>query len=280
MMGIEPEKTIYDLVMARRELDSDALAGYVTAHSVGRARPAGAAAPRGRRARHRGAPRPPVRRGQGELRRDRRRHAAVLPRAGALDARPHRPARAGRLAGRARGQERQADHADARPAALPEGAAPPAAEPDRLQGRPQEERGRAGARSQGRVRAAGDKDVPSSVNRGVPLALASPRSGVASRWARSPTSSSPSGSPPTRRRSAEGGGNPCRCSLASRSRATTAPRRSRRRRGAADRTSVVSDPFAELKTRVHKDIIARLGPRLFNADGKGSPTSRRRSTRS
>ena len=28
----------------------------------------------------------------------------------------------------------------------------------------------------------------------------------------------------------------------------------------------VTDPFAELKTRVHKDIIARLGPRLFNAD--------------
>jgi pilus assembly protein CpaE len=35
MMGIEPEKTIYDLVMARRELDSDSLAGYVTAHSSG-----------------------------------------------------------------------------------------------------------------------------------------------------------------------------------------------------------------------------------------------------
>src|SRR6476660_814810 len=35
MMGIEPEKTIYDLVMARRELDSDALAGYVTAHQSG-----------------------------------------------------------------------------------------------------------------------------------------------------------------------------------------------------------------------------------------------------
>jgi len=34
-MGIEPEKTIYDLVMARRELDSDALAGYVTAHQSG-----------------------------------------------------------------------------------------------------------------------------------------------------------------------------------------------------------------------------------------------------
>ena len=35
MMGIEPEKTIYDLVMARRELDTDALAGYVTAHQSG-----------------------------------------------------------------------------------------------------------------------------------------------------------------------------------------------------------------------------------------------------
>jgi len=39
---------------------------------------------------------------------------------------------------------------------------------------------------------------------------------------------------------------------------------------APERSSVVSDPFADLKTRVHKDIIARLGPRLFNSDaGKG-----------
>jgi len=35
MMGIEPDKTIYDLVMARRELDTEALAGYVTAHQSG-----------------------------------------------------------------------------------------------------------------------------------------------------------------------------------------------------------------------------------------------------
>jgi pilus assembly protein CpaF len=33
-----------------------------------------------------------------------------------------------------------------------------------------------------------------------------------------------------------------------------------------ERQSVVADPFADLKTRVHKDIISRLGPRLFNAD--------------
>src|SRR6478735_1363540 len=37
---------------------------------------------------------------------------------------------------------------------------------------------------------------------------------------------------------------------------------------AAERASVVADPFAELKTRVHKEIIPRLGPRLFNQDGK------------
>ena len=47
---------------------------------VRRARAAGAASARGRRAGHRGAPRPPVRGRQGELRRGRRRHAAVLPR--------------------------------------------------------------------------------------------------------------------------------------------------------------------------------------------------------
>jgi pilus assembly protein CpaF len=37
-------------------------------------------------------------------------------------------------------------------------------------------------------------------------------------------------------------------------------------KGSIERTSVVADPFADLKTRVHKDIISRLGPRLFNAD--------------
>jgi pilus assembly protein CpaF len=40
-------------------------------------------------------------------------------------------------------------------------------------------------------------------------------------------------------------------------------------RQAAAAASVVKDPFAELKTRVHKEIISRLGPRLFNADAKG-----------
>ena len=33
-----------------------------------------------------------------------------------------------------------------------------------------------------------------------------------------------------------------------------------------ERSSAVADPFAELKTRVHREIIPRLGPRMFNAD--------------
>jgi pilus assembly protein CpaE len=35
MLGLEPEKTIYDLVVAPGELDSDKLAGYTTRHSSG-----------------------------------------------------------------------------------------------------------------------------------------------------------------------------------------------------------------------------------------------------
>src|SRR6185312_2094085 len=50
--------------------------------------------------------------------------------------------------------------------------------------------------------------------------------------------------------------------------ATTDPKEGGEAPEEAGRTSVVADPFAELKTRVHKEIIPRLGPRLFNADGK------------
>ena len=50
--------------------------------------------------------------------------------------------------------------------------------------------------------------------------------------------------------------------------ATTDPNEPEGAHEDADRSSVVADPFAELKTRVHKEIIPRLGPRLFNQDGK------------
>src|SRR5438874_10932129 len=35
MLGVEPEKTIYDLVVAPGELDSEKLAGYITKHAYG-----------------------------------------------------------------------------------------------------------------------------------------------------------------------------------------------------------------------------------------------------
>src|SRR3954454_2359013 len=53
--------------------------------------------------------------------------------------------------------------------------------------------------------------------------------------------------------------------------ATTDPKEGGEAPEEAGRTSVVADPFAELKTRVHKEIIPRLGPRLFNAGGKAQP---------
>jgi pilus assembly protein CpaE len=126
MMGIEPEKTIYDLVMARRELDTDALAGYVTAHSSGvhvlpaPLRPEDAELVTEERLGHR--PRWPRRR------RDRRRHAAFFH-GRCVHPGSHRPAAAGGIARRADGQEHQADDADARPAAPTPEAAAPAAEP-------------------------------------------------------------------------------------------------------------------------------------------------------
>ena len=179
MMGIEPDKTIYDLVMARRELDSEALAGYVTAHQSGvHVLPA------------------PLRPEDAELvTEERLGHLFAVAKESydvvVVDTPPffHGPVlstldRTDQLLlvashGRARDQERQAHAADARPPALPEGPAPPAAEPDRLQGRPAQERGRAGARSQGGLRAArATRTCPSSINRGVPLALANPRAGI------------------------------------------------------------------------------------------------------
>ena len=42
----------------------------------------------------------------------------------------------------------------------------------------------------------------------------------------------------------------------------------------AERSSAVADPFAELKTRVHREIIPRLGPRMFNCRRQSTPISR------
>jgi hypothetical protein len=91
MLGLEPEKTIYDLVVAPGELDPRSSPATRRSHRRARRPPA------------------PLRPEDAELvteaklgrllevarelvRRDRRRHVAVLPRADAGDARPHRRA--------------------------------------------------------------------------------------------------------------------------------------------------------------------------------------------
>ena len=119
-----------------------------------------------------------------------------------------------------------------------------------------------------------EREVAVSVNRGVrwcsrTRAPASPR-----RCRRWPTSSCPGARPRTarerRRRSSEGRDNPCRSSRASRSPVTDGTEveagQEPSKAAVLSAASVVSDPFADLKTRVHKDIIARLGPRLFNSE--------------
>ena len=89
MLGIEPEKTIFDFVNAPGELDSGQARRLHDEAQVGSRHPAGTAPPRRRGARDRGEARPADRGRTRNLRRDRRRHLAVLPRPDAGDARPH-----------------------------------------------------------------------------------------------------------------------------------------------------------------------------------------------
>ena len=80
MLGLEPEKTIYDLVVAPGELDSGEARRLRHRARVRARRPGRAAAARGRRARRREQGDRTARGRAGVLRRDRRRHVAVLPR--------------------------------------------------------------------------------------------------------------------------------------------------------------------------------------------------------
>ena len=113
MLGIEPDKTIQDLVTAPGELDPEKLAGYITPALVRARRPPRADPARGRRARHRGEAGPADGGREGVVRPDRRRHLAVLPRPDAGHPRPDRRPAAPLRARRADDQERPAEPADA-----------------------------------------------------------------------------------------------------------------------------------------------------------------------
>ena len=142
------------------------------------------------------------------------------------------------------------------------------------------ERGRSsGARPEGRVEVPGDREVGVAVNRGVPVPMSAPRSGVTKVWPRWPRRSSRASragrrgqadradvkAPRRLRHEAPQGG--VSVSLQCRIQSTAAEKsRSRSRRSDSARSvgrDRLTDPFAELKSRVHHEVITRLGPRLF-----------------
>ena len=88
MLGIEPEKTIFDFVNAPGELDPEKLAGYTTKHKSGLDILPAPLRPEDAELVTEAKLGAPARGRAGVLRRDRRRHVAVLPRADAGDARP------------------------------------------------------------------------------------------------------------------------------------------------------------------------------------------------
>src|SRR5205807_3564224 len=102
----------------------------------------GTASPGRRGARDRGQARPVAGGRAGVLRRDRRRHVAVLPRPDAGDARPDGRAAAPLLARRPDAEEPPPGVADAGPALVPEAARPHRSQPLELEGRDEAERGR------------------------------------------------------------------------------------------------------------------------------------------
>ena len=149
MLGIEPDKTIQDLVTAPGELDTEKLAGYICRHSSGLdVLPA------------------PIRPEDAELvteaklarlmevakesyDADRRRHITVLPRADAGDARPDRRPTASLRARRADDQERPAKPPDARAPLLPTRANSRRAQSRELECRHEARRGRGCPGSEG-----------------------------------------------------------------------------------------------------------------------------------
>ena len=176
MLGIEPEKTIYDLVIAPGELDPEKLAGYTTKHKSGLdILPA------------------PLRPEDAELVTEaklgrlievaRATYDAIVvdtspffhgPMLATLDRTDELLARV--RPRRADAEERPARPGDARDAVVPAGACPRGAEPREQQGRHEAARGRGGARGQGALRGALRPSRPAVGQQGRPAVLSDPGS--------------------------------------------------------------------------------------------------------
>ena len=291
MLGLEPEKTIYDLVVAPGELDSEKLAGYTTKHTCGLdILPA------------------PLRPEDAELVTEAK-LARLLEVAResydviVVDTSPffHGPM----LATLDRTDELlllcgldvptlknvRLVAADARAALVPRVADPLRPQPRELEGRDEEERGRGRARRQDRLRGpVATAPCRSASTAGAPPALAdtgsrlrhgdprrSPKSLLAQRAAEEEAQV---------RRAGEGVGHgPPRPTLeAERKRGRRARPPSVRSRSAGPVAHPArsrprpprraSDPYAELKTRIHHAVIAKLGPELFKRETAEDLTER------
>ena len=144
--AIEPDRTIQDLMAAPGELDGEKLAGYTLHHTSGVDVLPAPVRPEDAELVTEAEAGPPARGRARVVRRDRRRHVAVLPRADAGHARPHRRAATRLRPGGADDQERAAEPADAGAALVPAEPDPHRAQPGELERRAEALRGRGGAR--------------------------------------------------------------------------------------------------------------------------------------
>src|SRR3954470_23286986 len=239
--------------------------------SVRHRRPRRTAPARGRRARHGGQGDEPARGRARLLRGDRRRHLALLPRADAGDARPHRRAARPLRARRADAQERPPRDADARAPLVPDEPHALHHEPGEHQRRLEDARGRGGAEGEDRARAAVGRHDSAD---GEPRQPGRPRRAALRVLAGDRTDCEADRAADTRGRSVGG-------QAAAAEAPVTGARLRRREMGLHDRlarnteasngaaeagSEVVVDPYAELKARVHNACIAKLGPELFKQD--------------
>ena len=279
MLGIEPDKTIYDLVAAPGELDSEKLAGYTTRHASGLdVLPA------------------PLRPEDAELVTEAK-LARLLEVAResydviVVDTSPffHGPM----LATLDRTDELlllcgldvptlknvRLSLQTLELLSFPPEPDPRRPQPRELEGRDEAEGGRGGARAGDRFEIPSDRAVPLAVNRGNPAVLADPKADF-SRAIREMAKSARGGAGGREAaRSASlatlGGASrgPPRPPQAARTATRGTGRRRARRRVAGHRRrragrAHASDPYAELKTRIHHACIAKLGPQLFAHAGR------------
>src|SRR6266550_6372639 len=234
--------------------------------------PPGAPAPRGRRARDGGEAGQAAGGGARVVRRDRRRHLALLPRADAGDTRPHRRAPAPLRAGRADAEERAAEPANAGSALLPARPDQARAQPGQLEGRNEAEGGRVCPRAQDRLRDPERPDRPARREPRQPGGALGPEGRV---LARRPRDGEGARGGPGRGEAEEelhgdaGEGLMGLHDRLQRQNGSTNGHAPEAHDALSGQTPEPverrPDPYGDLKSKIHHACIAKLGPQLYAA---------------